>query len=205
MGCINGIRTEHPSRRDDPNRWLLLFHNVYLNRRSLCPEQDVIGNIERILCISCRMVWRQIQSFKVIIIVFHFRTICNRKAHAEEDFLDFVFHDGQRMQTADFLLLARQCDVQGFRLELLFQSSFCNGSLLLGDRRFNVRANGVCQLSHNRTFFCGEFSHLFQDGGQCSFFSKVLYPNRIQLLCIRTGLQGSFCFLPNGFQLFFHK
>ena len=77
MSRINFIGTVNSARGNNANRRLLFFHNTNLNRRCLSTKQNIIGYIECVLCIACRVIFRQIQRLKVIIIILYFGTVCN--------------------------------------------------------------------------------------------------------------------------------
>ena len=151
------------------------------------------------------MIRRQVQGFKVVVVVFHFRTVCHRKAHAEEDFPNLVFHDGQRVHAAHFLLFAGESNIQCFCLQLVCQHCLRQLLLLVCQCRFNICTHLIGKLSHCRTFLCGQLSHLLQDTGQFTFFSQILYTQGFQHLGIRTVRQCLFGSRTDRFQLFLHN
>jgi len=204
MCRIDGIRTVNPSRRDHTDGRLLVLHDVHLYRGGLGTEQNVVSNIEGILCIPCRMVGRQVQCLKVIVIVFDLRTVCHRKAHAQKDLPNFVFHDGQRMHAAHLLRLARQRDVHGFCRQLMRQRSLRQTLLFVCQQLFDVRAHLIGELPHCRTLLRRELSHLLQDRRQLSFFSQILHTQIFQQFRIRTVSQRLLGSTADCFQLFFH-
>ena len=64
--------------------------------------------------------------------------------------------------------------------------------------------NGIGKLSHNRTLFSRELTHLLQDSGELTFFAQQLNPKLFQSGRCGCFLQGSHCLGANAFQLLFH-
>ena len=59
------------------------------NTITLEEVEDIFSDIECILLIFCRMVCRNIQCFKVIVIIFYFRSFHNLIPHSYEDIFYF--------------------------------------------------------------------------------------------------------------------
>ncbi|MNI45510.1 hypothetical protein D3C73_999370 [compost metagenome] len=110
VGRIVVIAAEHLARTDDFDRSLPLhrLHGADLHRRGLCTHQDVFCQIEGILHIAGRMVLRQVERFKVIIIRFYLRTFSHPVAHSDENILDFPDDTAHRVNPALRQTAARQ-------------------------------------------------------------------------------------------------
>ena len=89
MRRIHFVRTEYPSRRNHTDWKLSFFHLTHLNRRRLRAQENIVINIKRILFIFRRMVRRNIQRFKIIIIQFHFRPFHNFISHTHKNAFHF--------------------------------------------------------------------------------------------------------------------
>ena len=106
------------------------------------------------------------------------------------------------MRLADVDLIAGNRHVELFRLELCFQRSGFQRSRLLFDFFLDCRADFIRELTDNGSFLCGELAHAAQNGGQLSFFSQILDPQRFY---IGTGVRESLQRIRFDFQKrFFH-
>ena len=106
------------------------------------------------------MVLWNIERFKVIIVQLNLRTLCNLKAHADDDFFELIKHNRQRMSFADDILFARQGNVQRFGSQtqvehLIFQLRFGLLQFFL-----DVASDLVCQLTDDRSFLRRQLAHL---------------------------------------------
>ena len=90
MGGIHLIRTEYAAGSNHADRRLLLLHGTYLYRRGLGTKYDILINIERILLILGRMIRRNVQRFKVIVVILYFGTFHYFIAHTNENTLYFI-------------------------------------------------------------------------------------------------------------------
>ncbi len=87
------------------------------------------------------------------------RAFCNREAQTDEDFLELVQHDIERVLFADDDFLARQSDVDSLSLQLMCQRSLLDDFLLLVDDGLDFGAHVVDELADNRTLLCGHVLH----------------------------------------------
>ena len=78
------------------------------------PEEDVVGDVHRVLHVSCRVVFRQIEALEVVVVRFDIGPFDDGKAHAQEG----VFHEAQGLMEGMFVtrsrFTARQGDVDFF-------------------------------------------------------------------------------------------
>ena len=81
------------------------------------PQEDVVGDIHRVLHIPCRVVFGQIEALEVIVVRFDIGPFDDGKAHAQEG----VFHEAQRLMKGMFVprnrFTSRQGDVDLFRFD----------------------------------------------------------------------------------------
>ena len=84
VGAVNSAGGDNPYRR------LLIFHYVHLNRGCLGPQKHVIRDIEGVLRVPCRVIRREVEGFKVVVVIFDLGTFCNIESHAQKDLFDFV-------------------------------------------------------------------------------------------------------------------
>ena len=203
MGCVNGIGTIYAAGCDYADRRLLFFHNTDLNGRGLGSEEHIFGDIESVLSISCGVVLRKVECFEVVIIGFNFGTFCDGKAHSEEDILNFVENDVERMFLAGGSGGSRKSYVNGFGSKLLFKKMLMDVFSGLGKVVFNFGADLVCKLADNGSFLCGEFSHLFENGGELAFFAEIADSEFLKSLGVFAKLKSFFRFKADLFKLLF--
>ena len=123
MRCIHLIGTEYPSGRQHTDWQFSFLHLMYLRTGCLRTKQNVPADIESILLIFRRMVRRNIQRFKVIIVGFYIRSLNNLVSHSDKNTL-YLFHRNRiGMTVAYFTLLGRQSYVDYLCLHLGFPFS----------------------------------------------------------------------------------
>ena len=66
------------------------FHHPDLHGRGVRTEQRRLADEERILHITSRMVGREVQRFKIVVVVFHFLSFNHTKAHRDKNRLNLV-------------------------------------------------------------------------------------------------------------------
>ena len=116
VGGVHRVGTVHPARGDDADGRLLFFHGADLHRGGLGAEKNVVVDIEGVLGVPGWVVLRNIERLEVIIVALHLRALNHVEAHSQENFLELVEHDGQRMLIAQFVPLARHRHVDAFCL-----------------------------------------------------------------------------------------
>ena len=83
----------------------------------MCAQNDIVGNVERVLGISGGMARRDIQRFEVVVGLLDFRTVLDGVTHGNEDVFDLLAGDRQRMTMAEAPSVSGQGDVDAFALE----------------------------------------------------------------------------------------
>ena len=150
VGRVDRVRAVHTAGRNDADRRLFLLHDAHLHARGLRAEHHVIRNIEGVLRVARRMVLRDIQRFKIVVVKFDLRAFRDREAQTDKDFLQFVEHDIQRMLFADDDLFAGQGHVQRLGFELVREGSLLDRLFLLLNNRFDLSAHIVDHLTDGR-------------------------------------------------------
>ena len=116
MGRVHLVGTEYPARRDHADWQFPLLHLMHLRGGRLRPQQDIPGNIKGVLLILCRMIRRNIERLKVIIIFFHIGAFHYLIAHTDEDSLHLFQCDGIGMAVPHLILFGGQGHVYDLRL-----------------------------------------------------------------------------------------
>ena len=122
------------------------------------------------------MVFRNIQTFEVIVIGLNLRPVHDIKAHRLENVYHIVYHKIKRMKAAGVYLFCGHGDIYclGFELKL---GSFCFQSLFfLGYKGFKLLLCFINKLTHSRTLFRRERTHLLENSGKLALFSEILNP-----------------------------
>ena len=113
MCRIQLVSAEYASRSDHADRQLSLFHGVYLYAGSLRTQKDILCDIEGILLILGRVVCRNIECLKIIIILLNFRTVNNLITHTDKNTLNFLQRNTVRMSVAETCLFCGKCYING--------------------------------------------------------------------------------------------
>ena len=204
VGRVYRVRAVHTAGRNNADRRLFLLHDAYLHARGLRAEHHVIRNIEGVLRVARGVVLRDVERFEVIVVELDLRAFRDREAEADEDLLELVEHDVQRVLLADDDFLARQGDVDGLRLELLREGGLSDGLLPLFDDGLNLGAHVVDHLADGRALLGRNVLHALEQGGQLALFAEELDACIVERTRVRGGgklLPGG---LQNALQLFFH-
>ena len=88
------------------------------------------------------------------------------------------------MCPAYLLGLAGQCNVKSLSFQAHFLSLAFEFITAGSDSFLDVTSDLVSQLTYNRSFLSGEFTHLFQNGSQFTFFAQESYTKVFQSLDI---------------------
>src|SRR5699024_9842795 len=127
VGRIITVPSVHFPRADDLDRPLPFFclHRTGLHRRSMRTQQNVIGEIEAVLHIPCRVGLWQIERFKVEIVCFNFITFGNLVAEADEEVLYILYSTAQWMGAAEPESPAGKRNIDCFFFESGFKRFIC--------------------------------------------------------------------------------
>ena len=122
----NSFIPENPSWCENSHRRLIIFHIPDLYGRCMCPKENIriLLNEKSILHISCRVIFWEIQSCKVMPIVFNFRTVCNGKTNGFEDVNDFIFYKIDRVARAQLQWKSRSRKIFLFDNKRTFRRCF---------------------------------------------------------------------------------
>ena len=198
MGRIDVVTAEYTARCNDADRRLLVFHRADLNRRGLRAENNIIGYIEGVLRITCRMILRNVQGFEIVVVGLDIRTLCDRESHADKNILDFIQNKIDRMLLANRNFSARHRDIEGLALELALEGNCLQTLLVLSQTCFNRRAELVDHLTERRTLLRSEAAHILHQSRDLALFAEIFDADRIKLTGVRTGRHCLCSHLPNG-------
>ena len=148
------------------------------------------------------MIFRQIQSLKIIVVVFDLRSLRDGKAHPNEDIAQHRLRLCERMTMSDRKFFPRDRHINSlrrqpaFELMLLFQLRLC------GERLFDFASYFIRQLPDERALFGRNASHSAQDGGQLSLFAEIFDPKPLDIV---RGSDLTDRFFSDFFQQFLHS
>ena len=92
VGCIVRITTEYTPWRDHFQRTfreVMGIHRTRLNWRRVGTEQDFFCDVESVLHITGWVVFWKVHTFKVVVILLHFKSIHNLVTHTDENIFNF--------------------------------------------------------------------------------------------------------------------
>ena len=161
MGCIYFIGTEYTSRCDHTDRQFTFFHNTNLYRRSLGTKYDLVIDVESILLIFCRMVCRNIQSLKVVVIILYFRSFYDFISHTNKDTLYFFQGNGIWMTVSNAVFLCRKCYVDDFFFQFVLQFQSFHFFLSLFQFLLDSSSGLIYHLTNQRTLLRADIFHSF--------------------------------------------
>ena len=150
------------------------------------------------------MVLRDVQRLEVVVVELDLRALCDGEAKTEENLLELVEHDVQRMLFADHDLVARQGNVDGLGSELLFERCLLEQLFLLVDDGLDLSANVVDELADDRALLRSNVLHTLEQSGQLALLAEELDTRFIEGACIRRRSKLLLRGLQNALQLFFH-
>ena len=117
MCGIHLIWTENSARCYHSYRKLSFLHLMYLNWRCLRTKKYILCNIECILFIFCRVVVRDIECLKIIVIILNLRSLNNFITHSNKYIFNFFKCYRIWMTVSHCEFFARKCDIYRLTLE----------------------------------------------------------------------------------------
>src|SRR5699024_5087562 len=163
VGRIVTVPSVHFSGTDDLDRALPFFclHRTGLYRRSVRTEQDILGKIEAVLHIPCRVGLWQVQCLEIEIVRFNFIAFGNLVAETDEEILDILYSTAQWMRAAESESTAGKRNINCFLLESRLERFIRKYRLLLFDHRGDMGTHFVDSSAVRRTVFIRKILHLF--------------------------------------------
>ena len=204
VGSVNSVRAVNAARRNDADRRLALFHRADLHRGCLGTQNDIVRDIEGVLRVARRMILRDVQRLEVVVVELDLRAFRDREAKTEENLLELVEDDVQRMLLANHDLVARKGNVNGLSSELFFERRLLEQLFLLVDDGLDLSANVVDELADNRALLRSNVLHTLEQSGQLALLTEELDTRFIEGACIRCRSKLLLRGLQNALQLFFH-
>ncbi len=197
---VHRVRAVDAAGADDADGRLLLLHHAHLHRRGLGAQQDLVVDIERVLRVARRVVLRHVQRLEIVVVVFHLRPAHDVEPEADEDLLDFIQLDAQRVLVAQLPGRAGQGDVDLFALQALLRLRFAQLLRAGGELRFDLGADPVRRLPHGGALLRGKPAHLLQNGRQLPLFAEVADAQAFQRLPVRGPAQITIRRFADGLQ-----
>ena len=206
--CVDFVFAVHAAGGQHADGRLLdLLHGADLHRTRLRTKEDglIIRDIERVAAVAGGVVFCNVQAREIVVGKLDFRPFKDLEAHGDKDLLCFVQCFVHRVAVAKLYGLAGYGDVNGFGGKSGLQRFFLERKACLFQLFFNGGTYIVGRLAHDGALFCGELSHHFQNTGQLSLFPEKTHTQRIKLRSVTGVVQRIQRFLPDLFELLFHK
>ena len=164
-------------------------------------ENDIVRDIEGVLRVARRMILRDVQRLEVVVVELDLRAFRDREAKTEENLLELVEDDVQRMLLANHDLVARKGNVNGLGSEL-FSSAACSSSFFCLSMMVSIsaRTSLMSWPTTGRSSAATSFIPLEQSG-QLALLTEELDTRFIEGACIRAAASCSFadCKMPCSF------
>ena len=153
MCCVYFVSSEYSSGSDHTDRQFAFFHLMNLHTGGLCSKQHLTIYIESILFVFGRMIGRNVQCFKVIVILLYFRSFYDFIAHTDEDSFYFFKSDRIRMAMSYIIFLCRKCNINDFCFHLSLTDSTLHSSLGFIHNAFDFFSGFIHHLTYLRSLF----------------------------------------------------
>ena len=183
------------------------LHGADLHRARLRAQEDflVVRHVERVAAVAGRVVLGDVELGEVVVGKLDLRAVKDLEAHGDEDILGLVERLVHRVPVAQLHGRAGDGHVDGLGLEPGLERLL----LELRADRLNLfldgRADVVCDLTHDRALFRRQLAHHLQNARQLALLAEEPHAQRVQLTGVLDAVQRAERFLPDLFQLFFHK
>ena len=172
-----------------------LLHRARLYGRGLRAQEDVLRDIERVLHIACGVILRQIQRFEVEVVALDLGPLLDGKAHLQEDRLDAVQRDRERVQMSYGCRASRQGHVNllgGNLVRKLPRRQFFG---LRRKQRLNLGACLVDDLADARALLLCECAHAAEQRGHLALFPEKFHADIVEFTeaarCLRNRGTGA--------------
>ena len=115
---VRRVAAKNLTRCENAERHAAAFHRADLYGRCLRSKSKPVGRIKRVLRFAGRMSLRNIQSVEIVIIGLDLAVILDRVTHRNENVLDLLPQNRDRMQMPGSRTAAGKCYVQPFAFRL---------------------------------------------------------------------------------------
>ena len=170
MGRVDLVAAVGGAGGDDPNRRGLRLHGADLHAGGVGAEEFSGIKVEGIFFVSSRMVGRGVESVEAMELVFDFRAIGEREAHAAEDADGFIPDKCERVERADRNLAGGERDVDPGECGAI--GDFPEVNLFYLEGGGDLGAGGVEELADGGLVFLGHVLDARSDEGEGAFFAK---------------------------------
>ena len=107
-----GFVAIHFTRHDYADRRLMLLHDANLNRRCVGTQQCLFADEKSILHVTSWMIRREVERFKIVVVVFDLGTVCDAEAHRHEYRRDLIDCFRDRVHRAPEFAPTGQCQIE---------------------------------------------------------------------------------------------
>ena len=151
------------------------------------------------------MVLGDVELGEVVVGKLDLRAVKDLEAHGDEDILGLVERLVHRVPVAQLHGRAGDGHVDGLGLEPGLERFLLELRADRLDLFLDGGADVVCDLTHDRALFRGQLAHHLQNARQLALLAEEPHAQRVQLTGVLDAVQSAERFLPDLFQLFFHK
>ena len=108
MAGVGRFVAEASAGENRAERGAVFAHDCILCGRGVCFEKLTVVKVICVLHISCRVMLRNVQRFKAVIIVDYFKIVFDREAHRKEYFLKLTLYKRDGMIRTGFLVTRKR-------------------------------------------------------------------------------------------------
>ena len=192
--CRDGFVAVYSAGAYDADRGLCMLHGAGLHAGGVGAEQDVVLSValyeEGVLHVACRMVGGEVQRAEYVPVVFYLRTFGDCESHVAEDVDDLVFHERERVASAEGEGSGRTGKVD---IGLLFVG-VVGESLLEGRELFGRGGLEFVEfLAQFALLLCGYGTEIVHQRGDGAFLTEVFDAELLHGFGRRGLKRGDFC------------
>ena len=197
MSSVYLILAVNSAGSNNADGQLHCFHCTHLHGAGLRAEHDaaVFIKIKRIRPVAGGVAFLGVELIEVICCKLDLGAVEHGKAHADEYLLNFVKRLVHRVLVAEPDILARNGDIDRFKLKACLKSGGFELFAGFVNRAFKLCADLVCKLTHNGALLCRELAHLLEYVGKLALFAEILNSQRFKIfgtVSVENCLDGTF-------------
>ncbi len=134
-------------------------------------QNNIVVDVEGILHVPGRMVFRDIQGLEIVEILFNLRPLFNAEAERGKDGTNLFRRQGYRMLAAFSRPATGKGHVKGLAAQAVFDGFLLKVFLPGRYQRLQFLLDLVGQSPDNRPFLGRQLPHTLHDGSQFTFFT----------------------------------
>ncbi len=143
-----------------------------LHAGRLRSEQDITVDIKRILLILCRMVGRNVQRLKVVIVFLYLRSLHDLITHSDKDTLHFLQGDRVRMAVPHLISLRGKRHIDHLRFHLRLTESALHACPCLVEHPLDLFPRIIDELPYLRPLLGRDVLHSLQHSCELALFAQ---------------------------------